>query len=270
VETKMKKLFALLFSWVAVSGYCGQVTKISGTGKFREVRIAHYGEVYYHWVINDEVCLLREVGSQEKVCGNVVRYDKVETVLKFPKERVVFAEGETIKIMYQKRKVAAAAPAQELAAAVREEARPKMNVSVGMGTGFSYLFFDAHFKYAVSNKVTLGVMPVFINDSGVNTSVKAFGGFLTGDYYFREHYSGFRVESGIGFYSISATAGALEETSSPFALYSTFGWRGKINQSGLTVGGAGGFQLVGNSSSTLLVDFKGILPLVQIEVGYTF
>lgn len=256
---------------ITASANCGQIVKVVGQGKFREVRIAHYGEVYYHWVVNDEVCVLREQGKQEKICGRVVRYDQVETVLRMPKEQVVFKEGETIKIMYSKRKVASTPePITAVKAAAKEERKPKMNVSVGLGTGFSYLFFDAHFKYAISPQITVGVMPVLINDSGVNSTVKAFGGFLTADYYLREHYYGFRVESGVGIYSIDAVAGPLSETYSPIAFYSTFGWRGKIHASGISVGGGAGFQLIANSAQSVVVDFHGFMPLVMLDVGYTF
>lgn len=272
----MRKTILLLGLFTTLVSHAGKVMQITPVGKNREVRIAHYGQVYYHWVLNDEVCILREVGAQEKVCGNVVRYDNVETVLRFPSEKVIFNEGEIVKIMYTKRTTASTPPEvkvivkEKIVVKHEDDVKPKMNLSAGLGTGFSYLFFDVHFKYALSNKVTLGIMPVFINDSGVNSSVKAFGGFITGDYYFKEHYYGFRVESGFGFYSITAKAGALEEGSTPFAVYSTIGWRGKVNQSGVTVGGAAGFQVVANTQQTLIVDFKGFLPLVQLEVGYTF
>lgn len=261
---------------VTPAALAGQVLKITGAGKFRDVRIAHYGEVYYHWVINDEVCLVRNTTS-DKLCGNVLRYDKVETVLRFKKELVTFHEGEEIKILYNKntaRGVASNSPSDELRPNLKDtahdEKKPKMNAAIGLGTGFSYLFFDASFRYAITPKVSLGVMPVFVNDPGINTSVKAFGGFLIGDYYFREHFYGFKLEGGLGFYSITATAGTFEETSSPLAFYSTFGWRGKIHQSGLTVGGGAGFQIVANSQKTLLLDFSGFLPLLQLELGYSF
>lgn len=269
----MKRFVFLFMAFVTTAAHCGQILKIAGQGKYREVRLAHYGEVYYHWVVNDEVCILREQGKQEKICGKVVRYDQVETVLRMPKDQVTFSEGETIKIMYSKNRKVASAP--EIANVVKETPRekdnkPKMNASVGLGTGFSYLFFDAQFKYALTPKFTVGVMPVLINDSGVNSSVKAFGGFLTADYYLREHFYGFRVESGVGIYSVNATAGILSESYSPVAFYSTFGWRGKIHQSGVSVGGGLGFQMVANSATTVIVDFHGFLPLLQLDVGYSF
>ena len=274
----MKRLLVALVAWNlgwAFNADAGEVLKITGQGKFRDVKIAHYGEVYYHWVVNDEVCVLREEGRKEKICGKVVRYDQVETVLRMPKDQVVFHQGEKIKIMYSKnvtpRKTASVPePVTAVKAAAKEGKKPMMNASVGLGTGFSYLFFDAQFKYAISPKVTVGVMPIFINDSGVNTSVKAFGGFLTADYYFHEHFYGFKVESGIGLYSIDAVAGPISESFSPLALDSTVGWRGKISQSGISVGGGAGFQLVANSAKTVIVDFRGILPLLQLDVGYSF
>lgn len=270
----MKRFLLILVALITGTANCGEILKVTGSGKFRDVKIAHYGEVYYHWVVNDEVCVIREEGRNEKVCGKVVRYDKVETVLRMPKDVVVFREGEQIKIMYSKDKQRKTASIPEqpntTKVATRNEKKPLMNASVGLGTGFSYLFFEAQFKYAISPKVTVGVMPVFINDSGVSTSVKAFGGFLTADYYFREHYYGFKVESGIGIYAIDAAAGPISETFSPLAIYSTAGWRGKISQSGISVGGGVGFQMVANSAKTLVVDFHGIMPLVMLDIGYSF
>lgn len=270
----MKKLISILVFGTVFIANAGEILKITPQGtKYKNVRIAHYGEVYYHWVLNDEVCLIREIGKQEKLCGNVVSYDKVETVLRFEKSKVIFSEGEKIKIMFTKRTLAATPEkkAEEIKVIIRDEKRgPQMNASVGFGTGFTYLYFAANFRYALSKKISLGMMPVYINDSGVNTSVKAFGGFLTGEYYFKESFSGFNLSTGLGLYGISATAGALSESTVPFAFFTTAGWRGKVNQSGVTVGGGLGLQIVSDSQKTVIVDFKGVLPLLQLEVGYSF
>lgn len=270
----MNKLISILMVGGALCANAGEVLKITPQGtKYKHVKIAHYGEVYYHWVLNDEVCLIREIGKQEKLCGNVVSYDKVETVLRFEKNKVIFGEGEKIKIMFTKRTLAAAPDkrAEEIKVVIKDERRgPQMNASVGFGTGFTYLYFAANFRYLVSPKISLGMMPVYINDSGVAISVRAFGGFLTGEYYFKENFSGFNLASGLGLYAISATAGALNESTVPFAFFTTAGWRGKVNQSGVTVGGGLGVQIVSDSQRTVIVDFKGVLPLLQLEVGYSF
>ena len=85
------------------------------SGSTALITLDHYGQVYYHWVINDVVCLTRSKKSTI-ACGRVAQYDKVQAVLRMAKANAKFSPGETVRILYTKSGRQIASTTQENAA----------------------------------------------------------------------------------------------------------------------------------------------------------
>ena len=233
------------------------------------VKFAHYGQVYYHWVINDLVCLSR-VHKNSIVCGRVAQYDDSYTVVRMAKANASFANNEEVKILYSKsRKVASTSTAS-----VETFSGPRVLTTLGLGTGFSYLVFEGQFQYGLSRKVSLGITVPFANTSDGTNVTTAMGAILNGAYYLNERFTGYCFDGGLGLYSLtrSRSGASNSTTDTPLVLYGTFGWKGKINRGRFNLGVAGGLQYIaGNSTyNAIFTDFNGLLPIIKLTAGVEF
>jgi hypothetical protein len=243
-----------------------------GNDRHTHVRFAHYGQVYYHWVVNDVVCLVKPSDSGI-ICGRVEQYDKVETVLKIPNAMAQFSVGEEVRILYSKvRRVPGSTTTETVGSMALPHEDTKVLLGIGLGTGFSYLVLIGNVQFGLGQKFALGLLPTYAKEGGSDYTSSALGVFLTGTYYLFQKFSGYNVELGLGKYMLSVddliTTPATTTSQSPFAFYTTFGWRGKINRGRFLMGVAGGFKYVGGSEAA--IDFQGLMPLVALTAGVEF
>ena len=138
---------------------------------------------------------------------------------------------------------------------------------MGLGTGISYLLFHGQFHYAIARRVSLGLTVPFATTHSDTSSVSAVGALLAGNYYLTEGYSGYNFEAGLGAFFVSKEVRSPASTQGYQAptLYSTFGWKGRINRGRFSLGAAAGFQYIGTSDTESdLPDLQGILPLLTL------
>ncbi|MBI1860313.1 MAG: hypothetical protein HYR96_05280 [Deltaproteobacteria bacterium] len=269
----MKRIISIGLIFLSTSGWAAKVVGTAReNGDTALVKFAHYGQVYYHWVINDLVCLSRSL-KNSIVCGRVAQYDNTFTVVRLAKINAHFEMNEDVKILYSKTRRSPASPG-ETSMTSASPLHSRALTTIGLGTGFSYLLFEGQVQYGLTKKVTLGLTVPFASTSDGTNVTQAVGGVLNGAYYLTERFSGYLFEAGIGAYSItrSTTLSAATTNDMPLMIYSTFGWKGKINRGRFNLGISGGLQYVAGSStySSVFTDFNGLLPLLKLTAGVEF
>ncbi len=144
----------------------------------------------------------------------------------------------------------------------------RMSVSVGFDAGDSYMHPSAQFQYALTDDFGVGVKAIYYNGGEATAHFRTAGGFLTGSYFLNgTPFKGFIAQTGAGFYSIQSNAGGKDTSISPFAAYGTLGWRAVYNH--FSLGAAAGAQYVAGPVNTA-IKFSGVLPLFNVELGYSF
>lgn len=228
------------------------------------VTFSHDGQVYHHWVVNDLVCLARSKKNMI-VCGRIAQYNKVSTSIRLNRANANFTPGEEVKILYTKinRNIAANTTATTISSS-------KGLASIGFGAGLSYLFLQGQFHFGIAKKITVGLTVPFAKSNGELSNVSALGVLLSMNYYLFHRFSGYNFEAGVGTYFISKETliPPSNSNSNPLALYSTLGWKGRINRGLFSLGIGAGFQYIADSSE--LPDFKGLLPLLALSFGINF
>ena len=89
------------------------------------------------------------------------------------------------------------------------------------------------------------------------------------DYYLLgKQYRGLLVEQTLGYYSIHSTVAGSTEASSPVCSLSSLQWRGGISgELGFAIGA--GLEVPLNPPNNSL-NFRGILPVLIVEIAYAF
>jgi len=147
---------------------------------------------------------------------------------------------------------------------------PGWQLSGGISAGFTFFYPMIHFQRALGSYVSLGLMPIYFKAAGSTTSVGAFGGYLTFNYYGNEYFRGFWTQLGVGAYKFSASNSTLEERSTSIAAFGTIGWRGYWDL-GLNVGVGAGLQYVQDPKFTVTtVNAVNFQPVLVLDVGVNF
>ncbi len=147
---------------------------------------------------------------------------------------------------------------------------PGWQLSGGISAGFTFFYPMVHLQKTIGSYVSLGLMPIYFKASGSTTSVGAFGGYLTFNYYGNEYFRGFWTQVGIGAYKFSASNSTLEEKATSIAVFSTVGWRGYWDL-GLNVGVGAGLQYVQDPKFTVTtVNAVNFQPVIVLDVGVNF
>jgi len=117
-------------------------------------------------------------------CGKVTRASDKEIQIKFTKKNA-YQAGEVIKLMKARRKLAVKKEVEERKPAAttthtfrEKEDKRSTVIGLGIGAGTTYFFPVAIFTFPVSDRFSLGVIPIFVRD--FDADITAFGGFLTG------------------------------------------------------------------------------------------
>jgi hypothetical protein len=152
--------------------------------------------------------------------------------------------------------------------------QPTWHIAIGGGGGSNYFFPMLHVERRLSERLSLGITPLYTIGGTPAARVTAFGLLLTTTYRFAgdSAFSGFSVEGGAAFYTISRNNGATvpSDSASSFALPVLAGWRSPTTLP-VTFSLRAGFQIATSlSGDPTKIDFSGVLPLVMIEVGHAF
>jgi len=151
---------------------------------------------------------------------------------------------------------------------------PKQTLSIGLGitTGFNYYYPDLTVQLALGRDISIGIEPMYASYSHADSSVSAYGGYLTGTYYYTHAaFRGFMFEGGVGLFHINAAATGVASSQTSFGGKLTAGWRGRaLWDLGLDIGVEAGLQYVSTNTTNLDISFSGVMPLISAYVGYSF
>ncbi len=225
------------------------------------------------WNVGDRLCVFDT--KEEVECGKVTKTTAKVAVVRMdsPNDQVV--RGSSVKAVRRvkhagrgtgERSLAAASSASQ--ANANAAAHPGWNLSGGVTAGLATFFPMLHIQTALGAKAALGLMPVFSQASEGTTSVRAFGGVLTFNYYGSGNFSGFWGQLGLGAYQYKQTIGLIETSAMSLSLLGTLGGRVSLGSSfNFGVGVGVRYQ---NDPSFLSLIRSAVQPVIVVDLGLKF
>jgi hypothetical protein len=215
------------------------------------------------WKVDDPICIYRD--GRELACGFVADSGADRVVMRVETREAKILVGESVDLQRQRTPAAIAA---ETASSSQARA---FSVGLGVAAGFDYVFPMVDLEAAVARSFTVGLTPLYLDVHQLGSRVQAVGALAWLTYYdSRRAFRGLNASVGAGVYDLTVSNGAGSNTALPFAVAGTVGWRGRIvRRLAMDVGVAAGVQWV-SPASLPAYGFSGVLPLVQLTVGYSF
>lgn len=261
----MKKYFLCLALLTQFAAHAGQITKVDSKGSQLWVSDFTVNELR----ISDSVCLFQNKSLLG--CGTVNALTTQTAGVRITERKVTsFYAGAQVTLRKNTRSPATAESLTEKFMEPNKQAIA--DLGLGLTAGFNYFYPMLHLQIAVTRDWSIGIMPAFASYAQGTSSVRFYGGYLTATYY-HTHYAfkGLNFEGGLGFFNLTATAGSISQSSSPFAAKATVGWRGKaLVGVPLDLGLAAGVQYIFASTAPLSISFNSLLPLLAGYISYSF
>jgi hypothetical protein len=145
------------------------------------------------------------------------------------------------------------------------------NIGAGFGDGFNYGYAFVEGQRRLGRQWSLDLTGLYSSGMSSGSPVGVWGGYLTATYYLnRPTFTGFQLQSGLGYYSIHATDPSGNTSATSVALPVVFGWRGRFWHALNLYGGAGGQVVAQLTGDPNRINFSGLYPLLVLEIGITF
>ncbi len=141
---------------------------------------------------------------------------------------------------------------------------PTSNLTVG----FNLIFPTLEYQQSFSDHSAVGVMPLFMNYSVGEGSLKGTGCFFNYHYYTEDPFNGYWGKAGLGIYGLTASYNGTEDSNVAPAIGASFGRRFFKNEK-LNFGFAVGGQYIFTSTNTGLA-FNGFIPSLIVDIGFAF
>jgi len=252
--------------WVSTSAWAVKYVEIIGINK-RAKQVSFSMDGSMTWTAKDWLCAFYQ--KKAVLCGEVVDVSSEKINIRVREVRGKVSRGMIVQLSRVSRQTASHSTSESVS---RPSGAPTWDVGAGVVSGLNYFFPIVHFQRVITNKIALGVMPLYVNYSGEDSSVKALGGFVTASYYLTQSpFKDFFVTAGAGMYSISATVGTDEESHSNPAVLLTGNWRGQpFSSIPIDVSAGVGFQYIVPAERTLTESFSSILPVFTLTLAYPF
>jgi len=296
----MRLLLFFLIIALATPLYAAKVYKVGVGGK--EVIITHHKKS--PWKAEDLFCIYRK--DQTVACGKITKTTKnlaKGNILTLKKK---LAKGDVVKhfplmptppklaeIQTQaKRKTQKAKSRRrttrrkrtirrsrrrqpstdvpELRDAPAPPSRAVFDLTAGANGGVNHLFPILHLQFALGSHFAIGLQPLYVfTDSGIS-EIRAYGAFLTANWYSSSPFSGLWIQGGAGLYNFKVTRPTTEEIATSFAFLLTGGYRLHF-ANGLNIGAGAGVQFIQEPGLTLVVlEFQGAELTAVVDVGFAF
>jgi hypothetical protein len=260
----MSKLTLIVVSLIlSVACFGAEVLQVGSTQ--RVIAISH--ETFRKWTIGDNVCVIQV--AKEVACGVVIRVSTKGAVLKLDNRNTDIVRGDMVRLVPPTTRK----PAAVLLNSVEKDDNARaygFNVSAGISAGLNFFFPLIQLQRSIGPYFAIGLMPTYFKAAGADSSVSAFGGLLTANYYNHEYFRGLWAQLGGGILSLTVdNQGVTQKASTPIFL-STVGWRGYWDL-GLNVGIAAGLQYIQNPNfASVEIHSFGVQPLVLLDIGFNF
>ncbi len=228
-----------------------------------------------HWQLNEPVCLVR--GDKELACGFIGVLGEKQMTMQIESREFKVLPGMAVQVKRQGRGVSSSGGGLTRAEAIATgRYRPTADIALGPMAGLNYLFpLVPSVQLALTRKLTIGADIRYSTfcSAGV-TGGSCLGFMATVNYYYSQFaFKGIYFSGGAGLYSTTLESGAVKEKVSPLALQGLVGWRGRPRWGmNFDVSLAAGAQylMVDDASFSLRNEFRGLLPLVSMSLGYSF
>jgi len=263
----VKKTFWILF---LAQSYVALGATVLSVGARDEFVITTNEASSKPWNVNDNVCLLS--GAQELACGYIAQLTPTKLGIKLVSAQSRMVRGQTVQLKGDARQPANTSPYTLKTSVLKSKESPILDISTGMIAGLSYFYPMVHLQVNVMDTVGLGVMGSYFNSTDSLTTVSGYGGFVTLNYYHTHFpFRGLFFQFAGGMYPIEITSTLGAEKVQPFALMGSVQWRGKAYW-GLPfdIGVGLGAQYISSTTTNVVIDFKGILPMLSLFLGYSF
>lgn len=273
---------------------------VSTNLKKKEFTITHDNSA--PWELNDRVCVNRK--KKDIACGIVISADKEIATVRITSEledltqdSLADSAGEYIQLTFDfpvpekgdfvrlvdknpKSKIRQLASAlvsnNSFGGEKKETSKVYDHLTVyeppeaeSLITGGLNLFFPTlEYQQSFSKHSSVGIMPIFMNYSVADGSIKGTGLFFNYNYYTEESFSGYWLKTGLGIYGLNYSYNGNEDSHVTPAIALSVGRRIFKNKS-LNFGfGAGGQYVFSNTNTGLA--FNGFIPSIILDVGFSF
>ncbi len=263
----LKAIFVISFLFPILS----HADEIKGFKKDGNQLLIQYKLGKNDWAVDNHLCLYSD--DTRQACGKILKIKKnkaqgvmIVSLFKPPRD---LSKGQQIELRTAGRGVASTGIEQ----IVRRDHDYTFNVAAALAGGHNYFFPELLIQVAVMPQLSLGVEPIYVDFKSSNSSqVKAVGGFLNATYYYTHYaFRGVYFQGGVGYYSLDLKVNNTTEKISPLAGQALVGWRGKAYWSlGMDFGLALGAQYVAADPKVIQTSFKGLLPVIRVDVGFSF
>lgn len=218
------------------------------------------------FVENDSICIFQK--GREVACGTVVKSSAKGAIVRLESKSGDLLRGDIVRLEASGRK-----PAMQIFDSLEADENAKnydFNLSGGISAGLNFFFPNLNLQKGVTPKFSLGLVPFYFNFTSNDTSVGAYGGYFTFNYYQSDYFRGLWVQLGPGLYFFNAKTGEVSESAKSFAAMATVGWRGYWDL-GLNIGVGAGVQYVREPDiRSVEVRSSNFQPLVILDLGFNF
>lgn len=249
----------------AVLCFAAHADEISAIKRETNQLVVKYRNRGVLWNLGAGVCLY--YNRNRATCGRIEKITDTRMLLRLTDDGAKRLKSGDYIELYANNRVPAA-----LHATAGIPRHDEIDLGIGFTGGFNYFYPNLKFGVALSRQVGLGIEPLYVSFSSGTSSVKAYGGFLTLNYFITQQtFRGLHTTLGVGLYSIALAQNTLTDSASPLAFEGLLQWRGGGHWSlGLDVTFGAGLQYVSTDTTVISTTFKGLLPLFAITVGTTF
>lgn len=272
---------------------------ISINHKDRTLKITHDNSS--PWSIDDSVCVTQD--QKDVACGIVVATDPELATVQITSqnedintENASDSEGNYVQLTFhfpepQKGdsvRLVDKSPSggiRDIASALKsnqEFGGDKLNTKVydhlkanapflpesNLTAGFNFIFPTIEYQQTISAHSAIGVMPIFMNYSVSDGSLKGTGCFINYHFYSEGSLLGYWGKAGLGIYGLNYSYAGKEDSNVSPAISVMVGKR-LFKNDHLNFGFGAGGQYVFASTNTGL-DFNGFIPSLVIDVGFAF
>lgn len=253
---------ALILGLAPSFAFGAQVLRVGASQKI--IAISH--EEFRQFAVKDYVCVIQ--AGREVACGNVLKTSSKGAIVRLETKSADVARGDQVRLAPSARKPAMAL--LDSVAADENAVELDYNFSGGISAGINFFFPMLNFQKGITPSVAIGLVPLYFNFSSNDTSVGAFGGYLTFNYYGADYFRGLWIQAGPGLYMFRARTGEVEESAGAIAGMATAGWRGYWDL-GMNIGVGAGFQYVQEPDiSSVEIRSSSLQPLVVLDLGFSF
>jgi len=259
----IKRLALCVLALGAISARAARVIKV-GAGQEYIITSAEPT-----WKVNDSVCLYD--GKKELGCGIIAQKTPEKMGIKLTVVQGALRAGQTLSLRKDGR-----IPASTAATTTQDilPTNPKNNFdfAAGLNAGFNYFYPMVHAQMAITNDLSIGVMPMYFSSSDLNYKLSGVGGYLTVNYYYTHFpFRGLYFQGGIGLYSMDLEQSTGTTKINPLAFTTSAQWRGKAYWGiPFDIGVGAGIQyLMKDNNATVTIGFSGLLPLFTAYLGFS-